>query len=173
MEDMELVSVGKIIGTHGYRGLLKLRPLTDFPERFNELERVILDTSKIQREVHIQFCQHHKRDLLIKLAEIDNLDLAREVQGALIKITPDQLYPLPEGYYYHFQLLGLQVEDVELGNLGKIKDILETGANDVYVIDSQEYGEILIPAIKEVILAVDLEQNKMQVRLLPGLIPSK
>lgn len=173
MEDQELISIGRIIGTHGYRGLLKLRPLSDFPERFKLLEKVILDTGQKQREVGIESCQNYKREILIKLAGIDNLELARELQGAMIKIPPDQLYPLPEGYYYHFQLLGLQVEDVERGSLGEIKDILETGANDVYVIESQEHGEILIPAIKEVILAIDLEHNQMQVRLLPGLIPSE
>ena len=173
MEDQELISIGRITGTHGYRGLLKVKPLTDFPERFNELEQVILDTGKTQAQVQVEYCQDCKRELLIKLSGIDNLEVARQWQGALIKITPEQLYPLPEGYYYHFQLKGLMVEDEELGKLGEIKDILETGANDVYVIESPEHGEILIPAIKEVILAVDLEYNRMQIRLLPGHIPNK
>ncbi len=173
MEEKELISVGKIFGTHGYQGLLKVKPLTDFPERFHELEKVILDTGKTQSEVAIHSCQDYKRQLLIKLSGIDTLESARQFQGALLKIPPEQLYPLPEGYYYHFQLLGLEVEDQELGSIGVITKILETGANDVYIIESEKYGEVLIPAIQEVILAVDLSLKQMQVKLLPGLIPGR
>ena len=77
---------------------------------------------------------------------------------------------MPEGYFYHFQLQGLSVYDVEKGLLGELTDIIETGANDVYVVDSPQYGEILIPAIKDVILAVKLEEKLMEINLLPGLI---
>ncbi|HZK00776.1 MAG TPA: ribosome maturation factor RimM, partial [Tissierellaceae bacterium] len=80
------------------------------------------------------------------------------------------VYPLPEGYYYHFQLEGMDVYDDKLGHLGKLTDVLETGANDVYIVKSEKYGEILIPAIKQVIKAVDVETNIMRVELLEGLI---
>lgn len=170
MEKDELVSIGKITGTHGYKGLVKVIPLTDFPERFFKLEKVIIDNGKDLEKFNIERCTQNKQQLLIKFDKIDTLEKAREYQGALLKITDDELYPLPEGYYYHFQLKGIEVYDVELGKLGKITEILETGANDVYVVPSAQYGEILIPAIKEVILNVDLELNQMQVKLIPGLI---
>lgn len=173
VEEKELISVGQIAGTHGYKGLIKVTPLTDFPDRFKELKRVVLDTGKTKEEFAIENCQKYREQLLIKFDNINDLDSARKYQGALVKITEDQLYPLPEGHYYHFQLQGMQVQDLELGGLGELKDILETGANDVYVIQSEEYGEILIPAIKDVILDVDLESNRMQVKLLPGLIDNK
>ncbi len=173
MQENELISIGRISGTHGYHGLVKVNPLTDFPDRFNELQKVILDTGRAQDEFVIETCRKHKQQLLIKFNRIDNLETAKQYYGALIKISEEQLYPLPEGYYYHFQLQGMQVEDIELGGLGELKDILETGANDVYVIKSEQYGEVLIPAIKDVILDVDLELNRMRVKLLPGLIEHK
>ncbi len=173
MQEKELISVGKITGTHGYQGIVKVNPLTDFPDRFKELKRVILDNGRTKEEFIIETCRRYKQQLLIKFDKINDLDSARQYHGALIKITGDQLYPLPEGYYYHFQLQGMQVEDLELGRLGELVDILETGANDVYVIKSQQYGEVLIPAIKDVILDVDLESNRMRVKLLPGLIEHK
>ncbi len=173
MQEKELISVGKITGTHGYRGLVKVSPLTDFPDRFKELKKVILDSGKTKEEVVIETCRKYKQQLLIKFDNINELDSARKYHGALIKITEDQLYPLPEGHYYHFQLQGMLVEDLELGRLGVLKEILETGANDVYVVPSEQYGEILIPAIKDVILEVDLQSNRMQVKLLPGLIEHK
>lgn len=173
MQEKELISIGRITGTHGIRGLLKVSLLTDFPERFNELQRVIIDTGKARGEFIIASCQKHKQQLLIKFQHIDDLQTAQQYQGAMLKIAEEQLYPLPEGYYYHFQLQGMQVEDLELGRLGELKDILETGANDVYIIESEQYGEVLIPAIKDVILNVDLEQGRMQVKLLPGLIELK
>jgi len=173
VQEKELISVGKIAGTHGYRGSVKVKPLTDFPDRFKKLKKVILDTGRTKEEFTIETCRQNEKQILIKFDNINDLDSARQYHGALIKITEDQLYPLPEGHYYHFQLQGMQVEDLELGRLGELKDILETGANDVYVVQSEEYGEILIPAIKDVILDVDLENARMRVKLLPGLIEHK
>lgn len=173
MEDKELISVGRITGTHGYQGVVRVSPLTDFPERFDQLKEVILDTGRVREKASIESCKQYKQQQLIKFTQIDNLEAARQYRGALLKIPSEQVYPLPEGYYYHFQLQGMKVEDIELGFLGDLQEILETGANDVYVISSREYGELLIPAIKEVVLNVDLELNCMQVSLLPGLIPGK
>lgn len=170
MHKSEFISIGKITGTHGYKGLVKVTSFTDFPERFFELEKVIVDDGKKSRECIIEKCTQYKQQFLIKFQNIHNLETAREYLGSLLKITGEQLYPLPEGHYYHFQLTGLQVYDVELGKLGEITEIIETGANDVYVVPSAQYGEILIPAIKDVILDVNLGINQMQVKLLPGLI---
>jgi len=173
VQEQELISIGTIIGTHGYRGLLKVSLLTDFPDRFYELDSVVLENGGITKKVIIESCKPYKQHFLLKFKDIDNLEEANQYRGALLKVTEEQIYPLPEGYYYHFQLKGLEVYDAELGSLGVLIDILETGANDVYAVESDEYGEILIPAIKDVVLDVNIELGKMQVKLLPGLISKR
>jgi len=166
----DLINIGKIAGTYGYKGMVRIIPLTDFPERFEELKRVIISHRGAIEEMLVEASRPYGQTCLLKLKGIDNREDAQDYRNALLQVEPDQLYPLPEGYYYHFQLQGLSVYDEEKGLLGELTEILETGANDVYVVKSEEYGEILLPAIKEVVLEVNLEAGKMQVRLLPGLI---
>jgi len=166
----DLINIGKIVGTYGYQGMVRVVPLTDFPQRFKQLKRVILWHQGMGKEVAVEASRPYKAVHLLKLEGIDSREEAQLYQNALLKIEESELYPLPEGYYYHFQLQGLSVYDEEKGLLGELTDILETGANDVYVVKSREYGEILLPAIKEVILDIDLEEKKMLVKLLPGLI---
>lgn len=170
MKREDLITIGKIAGTYGYQGMVRIAPMTDFPERFKKLKRVIVSHNNAAREVNVEDARPHGETYLLKLEGIDNREDAQEYRNALLQIEPGQLYPLPEGYYYHFQLQGLSVYDEEKGLLGELTEILETGANDVYVVKSAEYGEVLLPAIKEVILEVNLEENRMLVRLLPGLI---
>lgn len=170
MNSDKLVAIGKIAGTYGYTGWLKVIPLTDFPERFYKLDKVILNQGGKLGTFLIDGVKTHKNIYLFKFRGIDTVEVARGFQNGILQIDESELYPLPEGYFYHFQLQGLSVYDVEKGLLGELTDIIETGANDVYVVDSPQYGEILIPAIKDVILAVKLEEKLMEINLLPGLI---
>lgn len=173
MESQELIKVGKIVGTHGYKGTVRVEPLTDFPERFKDLQKIKISQGKITAELPIETCSWHQGRLLMKFKGIDTMEEANKYRNAFLTVSDDELYPLPEGTYYHFQLIGMRVDDVEKGYLGQLNDILETGANDVYVVKSEVYGEILIPAIKEVIREVDLANMSMQVKLLPGLLELK
>ncbi|QGT99961.1 16S rRNA processing protein RimM [Candidatus Syntrophocurvum alkaliphilum] len=170
MQSKELISIGKISGTHGVRGIIKVIPLTEFPERFNDLEEVIINKDSESKTFNIESVGKHKQHILLKLKEINTREEAQTINHAHLKIPENQVYPLPPGYYYHFQLIGLNVYDEEKGELGKIIDIIETGANDVYVIKSEVYGEILLPAIKQVIKDTDIDNNLMKVELLPGLL---
>ncbi|CFX82517.1 16S rRNA processing protein RimM [Syntrophomonas zehnderi OL-4] len=170
MDSKELVSIGRIVGSHGYKGTVKVEPLTDFLQRFQELKEVKLYKTKKIEKMTVESCSPYKGLLLMKLQEISNKEDAQSYHNALLCVDEDDVYPLPKGYYYHFQLVGLAVHDTQKGYLGTIIEILETGANDVYVVDSPVYGEILIPAIKQVILEVDLEAGSMQVKLLDGLL---
>lgn len=172
MNASELISIGRIAGTFGYAGMVKVIPLTDFPERFINMRTVKLQNRESISEVAIESVKPYKEGYLFKFQGIDSLEAAREYQNAHLKIDESELNPLPEGYYYHFQLQGMEVYDEERARLGVLKEVLETGANDVYVVDSEQYGEILIPAIKEVILDVNIETKIMKVKLLPGLIDS-
>lgn len=166
----ELIAIGKITGHFGYKGEVKVTPLTDFPERFNRLEQVKVNKKGQIFTKQVESVKSNANGFLLKLSGIDSKETAQEFRGSLLQIEETEVYPLPEGYYYHFQLKGLQVYDNLRGLLGELTDVLETGANDVYVVKSPRYKEILIPAIKEVILKVDLENKMMQVDLLPGII---
>lgn len=166
----ELVSIGRIVGTHGFRGTLKIMPLTDFPQRFKDLHEINLSQGTKVTRHKVLTCSPYKEMLLMKLEGIDDLETARLYRNALLGVEEQDVFALPPGYYYHFQLVGLAVFDVVKGYLGILREVLETGANDVYVIDSETYGEILIPAIKEVILEIDLIAQKMTVKLLEGLL---
>ncbi|MDD4802160.1 MAG: ribosome maturation factor RimM [Syntrophomonas sp.] len=173
MESQELIRIGRIIGTHGYKGVVKVEPMTDFTQRFKNMHKVKISLRDAVTEMKIESCKLQQGILLMKLHGLDSSEEAIKYRNAFLTVTADEIYPLPEGYYYHFQLLGMKVFDLEIGYLGEITDILETGANDVYVIKSEIYQEILIPAIKDVIHEVDLTGMNMQVRLLPGLVEAK
>lgn len=166
----EMVAIGKIIGTFGFKGTVKIALLTDFPERFKGLQKVRLYGGKINQDFEIEEAKAHNNMYLIKFKGIESKEEAAKYKNVLLMVHESEVYPLPEGYYYHFQLKGLKVYDEEKGFLGELKEILETGANDVYVVASEEYGEILLPAIKSVIKEVNLEENMMKIKLLPGLI---
>ena len=166
----QFISIGKIVDTHGYKGLVKVIPLTDFPERFNLLEKIVLNMNNRCTDLGIDSVKKYKNCYLFKFRGIDSKEEAEDYKNALLQVDDSEVYPLPDGYYYHFQLQGLDVYDLKRGLLGKLKEIIETGANDVYLIKSPKYGEILIPAIKEVITEINLQEKKMFIRLLPGLM---
>src|SRR5690554_4604612 len=108
--------------------------------------------------------------VLVKLEGLDDRDSAQALRGALLQVARDAVHPLPPGEYYVFEIVGLAVYDETGRHLGVVADVLETRANDVYVVDRADgQGELLLPAIRDVILRIDLEQGRMDVRLLPGL----
>jgi 16S rRNA processing protein RimM len=170
VESQELIKVGRIVGTHGLKGIVKVESQTDFPERFKNTLKLKVGQGRNVGELTLESCTLHRGQLLMKFKEIETVEEAIKYRDKFISVTADELYPLPDGSYYQFQLIGLRVDDLEKGYLGQITDILETGANDVYVVKSDVYGEILIPAIKQVIREVDLSNQCMRVKLLPGLL---
>ena len=170
MDPNDLVTIGRIAGTHGYKGTVKVVPLTDFPERFQSLQQVYLNHAGVVRPVVVESAVPQNKMVLVTLRGLESKEDALTFRGALLMVEEKDVYPLPDGVYYHFQLVGLQVIDSQHGELGKLAEVMETGANDVYLVQSPEYGEILIPAIGEVIQSVDLEQGVMKVTLLPGLL---
>lgn len=170
MNDDDLVSIGVIRGAYGLRGEVRVSPLTDFPERFNKMDKVFVVGPGTRTLMNIENSRNANQTILMRFQGVDSRETAEGMRGQYLMVRESEVYPLPEGSYYHFQLKGLRVFDQERGYLGILQDILETGANDVYTIKSDEYGEILIPAIKDVILRVDIEKQEMQIKLLPGLL---
>ena len=168
MED--LLKVGVITTTHGVRGEVKVYPTTDEPERFLELDYVLLDTGRELRKLEIKNVKFFKNHVILKFKGVDNINDIEKYKGRDLWIPREEGQELEEDEYYIADLLGMSVVLEDGQEFGTLKDVMETGANDVYIIDSAEHGEVLLPAIKECILDVDLEKNVMTIHLMKGLI---
>lgn len=168
MED--LLKVGVITTTHGVRGEVKVYPTTDEPERFLELDYVLLDTGRELRKLEIKNVKFFKNLVILKFKGVDNINDIEKYKGRDLWIPREEGQGLEEDEYYIADLLGMSVVLEDGQEFGTLKDVMETGANDVYIIDSAEHGEVLLPAIKECILDVDLEKNVMTIHLMKGLI---
>lgn len=164
----DLIAIGRISKPHGVHGELKIRPLTDLPERFQWLETVFIgDHNPI--EVAVSSVRFHKDVVLLKFEGYPNRNDVEPLKGKLLQIREEDAIPLEEGEYFLYQLEGIDVVTDEDEALGKISRIIETGANNVFVV-KQGKKEILLPDIDDVILDIDFENGRMLVHLLPGLI---
>ena len=168
MED--LLQVGVITTTHGIRGEVKVYPTTDDVHRFEELESVLLDTGKEYRELKIKSVKYFKQYAILKFKGIDNINDIEKYKGKSLFVTRENAQPLGEDEYYIADLIGMEVYLEDGSHFGTLKDVMETGANDVYIIKTEEGKEVLIPAIYECILDVDVEAGKMEIHLLDGLV---
>ncbi|MDD2420604.1 MAG: ribosome maturation factor RimM [Heliobacteriaceae bacterium] len=165
-----LVRVGQIVGSQGLKGQVRVWPLTDNSKRFFELTRVFLEAKPPDalRELNITGAYIHRRLVVVTFKEISDITAAAKLKGRYLTIPVTEVSPLPAGSYYHFQLEGLQVFTTTGQKLGDLTRILETGSNDVYVVQSAG-REILIPALKSVVLQVDVGKGTMVVSLPAGL----
>ena len=166
----KFLKIGAVTTTHGVRGEMKVFPTTDDPQRFLDLDEVILTNGK-QSETHsIVGVKFFKNLVILKLEGIESMDEAVRYRSWDVMIPREKGVPLKENEYYVADVIGMTVwtEDGKL--FGTLKDVMETGANDVYVVQTKEHGEVLIPAIKACIMRVNVEEGEMTVHLLPGLI---
>ena len=168
MED--LLRVGVITTTHGVRGEVKVFPTTDDPNRFKKLKQVILDTGKEQKDLEIQGVKFFKQFVILKFKGIDNINDIEKYKGKSLFVTRENAVDLDEDEYFIADLIDMQVVLEDGTEFGTLTDVMETGANDVYCVQTEKYGEVLIPAIKDCILDVDIENGKMMIHLMPGLI---
>ena len=162
--------VAQVLAPHGIRGELKCRVVTDFPkQRFRRGNTVLID-----RQAHvIQGARVQGGTVLLKLEDVADRDAAEALRNKEVQIRPEDAVTLPKGQFYWHQVIGLQVEDVTSHEiLGNVTDIIETGANDVYVVRG-ERGEILVPAIKEVVKQIDPAVGRMLIEPLPGMLPNR
>lgn len=166
----QLLQVGVISSTHGVRGEVKVFPTTDNLRRFEELDEVILQTRTEQRHLAIAGVKYFKQFAILKFKGIDNINDIEKYKGCALFVTREQAQPLEENEYYIADLIGMQVYTEDGARFGELKDVMETGANDVYIIRTEEHGEVLIPAIRDCILEVDVEEQKMTIHLMDGLI---
>lgn len=163
----EYLLVGEVLRPHGVRGALLLRVQTDFPERLNDLEFLYLGPRR--RRFRVAQTRQHGRELLLTLGGITDRDAAEGLRGLGAYIRVGDAGPLPPGRFYHHQVEGLEVVTDDGERLGTVARIMETGANDVYVVRDEAGREILLPAIPAVIRQYDLESGRLLVHLLEGL----
>ncbi len=160
------VAVGRIAGVWGLRGDLKVEPLTDFPERFAAGASVCL-----AGVAHtIEKSRRQRGLVLLKLAGIDTVTAAEALRHRLLEVPEEEVRPLAEGQYYHFQILGLEVRTTAGDVLGRVEQIIATGSNDVFVVRGPR-GEVLVPAIDDIVTSVDTAAGRIEIEVVEGLLP--
>ena len=166
----ELFRVGVISNTHGIRGEVKVYPTTDNVRRFDDLKEVILDTGKEQLILHVTSVKYFKNLVILKFKEFDNINDIIPYKGMDLLVTRENAIPLEEGEYYIADIIGSKVITDEDKILGTLTDVLQTGANDVYVVKTKDGKEVLLPSIEECILDRDIENKIVKVHIMKGLL---
>ena len=162
---MPQIEIGKIVNTHGLKGHIKVEPWCDGIETFEYLNRVFISDI----EYDIESVKVQKNLFLLKLKNLNSVEEAEKLKNKLIYANEEEMLPLPDGVFYIKDIIGLDVYDGEK-HIGKIADWIETGANNVYVIKRSKGKDVLIPAIDSVIMDIDIENKKMSVNMLEGLM---
>ncbi len=168
MED--LLKVGVITSTHGIRGEVKVFPTTDDIQRFTYLKECVIDTGKQQIPVEVEGCKFFKNQAILKFKEFQSIDEVEKYKGAGLWVTREHAVPLEEGEFYIADVIDAEVYEENGEYLGRLTEVMETGANDVYVVKLESGKELLIPAIPQCILDVDTEQPRVTVRLMKGML---
>ncbi len=165
-----LITIGKAVKPFGVKGEMKIEMLTDFPERFNGLRRVYLISPAGKETVcEVKSVRYANGIPFLLFSGYDSPEKAKTLNGWLVKVPEEEAVPLPEGSYYWFELMGMEVVSDSGETLGPIVDIFETGSNDVYVVKCGG-KEIYLPATREVIRQVDRGAKRMVVHLIDGLL---
>jgi len=162
------LAIGRIVGAFGIRGEVKVEIHSDNPARFGQLRRAFMGKGDALRPVVVLGARPHKNYALVRLEGCPDRTAAERLRGQWLYIPVEEALPLEEDEYYEFQALGSQVETVEGEYLGRIRDVIYTGANEVFVVDG-EGGELLIPVLKDVVLEIDPSRDRVLVSLPPGL----
>ena len=166
----QFLRVGVITATHALAGEVKVFPTTEDPERFLDLEKVcILDQKGAAAQVlEVERVRFFKQFVIVKFAGLDKIEQVQSLVKKDLYVNREDAIPLEEGEYYIADLIGLKVFDEAGALLGELADVLQTGANDVYIVKNGD-KELLIPVIEECILEVDLEKGCVRVHLMEGL----
>ena len=166
----ERFQVGVITSPHGVRGGVKVFPTTDDPRRFKRLKEIILDTGKEEKTLEIEGVKFFKQFVILKFKGIETPEEIGKYRQKSLYVTRENAVRLGKDEYFIADLMGLKVFDEEDTEIGVLREVLETGANDVYIIDLNDGRELLLPAIKECVLNVDVEAGKIQIHILDGLL---
>jgi 16S rRNA processing protein RimM len=173
-ETPKYLIVGEVLRPHGIRGELRVRLLTDYPERITKLNKIYLGVGPESRKIsqhEVEQMRMNKDYGLLKLKGIKDRSQADVLRDLYVMVGIEDAVPLEDDEIYLFQLIGMRVELEDGSELGIVKDVIETGANDVYIVDSPQHGEVLIPITPETLLETDDENTFMRVKLPDGLLP--
>jgi len=166
---MEWIQIGKIINTHGIKGEVRVYPLTDYVERFEELKEIYVGEAKLK--LHISSVSYKKGIPILKFKEYDNINDVIKYKDEYIYIDEKNRVELPEGHYFIYEIIGCDVYDNFQNIIGKVKEVLQLSSNDVYVVkDKDSDKEYLIPAIKDVVKSVDIKNKRIIIKPMEGMI---
>ena len=166
----EFLEIGQIVNTFGIKGMVKVKPFTDDIKRFDDLKKVYVENNKTKKQYEIDEVKYHKDMVLIKFKGIDKVEEAELLRNSYLKINREDEPELDDGTYYIVDLIGLNVYSDEGCLLGKIDDIFNNGSCDIYAVKDELGKQLLLPAISDVIKEINLEQKKIIVHILKGLI---
>lgn len=161
--------VGVIANTHGIRGEVKVFPTTEDPQRFKGMKEIILDTGSEKKVLEVASARFFKNLVILKFKGIDSINDIEKYKGKDLLVTRENAIPLNEGEYYIADIIGATVVTEDGAQFGILKDVLTTGANDVYVVD-HEGTEVLLPVIPDCVLERDMEQKIVTVHIMKGLM---
>lgn len=168
--------MGEILRPHGLKGEVRVRVLTGYPERFGELKAVYLGTSPQTPEAtryEIESFRMNQEYALLKFVGIDDRSNAEPLRALYVMVTLEDAVPLDEGEVYLYQLIGMTVQTRDGEILGSLRELMETGANDVFIVDSPTYGEILIPDTDETDADIDADTRTITLNIIDGLLPNR
>lgn len=166
----DFFQIGVITSTHGIKGEVKVFPTTDSVDRFKKLKKVILDTGRERIDLEVEGVKFFKQFAILKFKEINSINDIEKYKGKSLLVPREDAVKLDKDEYFIADLINITVIDEEENMIGTLTDVLETGANDVYVIENQDKKEILLPAIKDCIIDIDIEKMKMKVHIMEGLL---
>ena len=166
----EYFEIGQIVNTFGIKGFVKVNPFTDDMERFAELKSVLVVKNKELIEMQIEEIKYQKNVVLIKFKSIEDINMAEKYKGCYIKIKRENARKLPKDTYFIADLIGMQVYDEQGNLLGKVNDIYNNKVHDIYVIKDDLGKQILLPSTKEVIKQIDMDNDRIVVHLIEGLV---
>lgn len=164
------LELGQIVNTFGIKGQVKVKPFTDDITKFEKLKKIYVEKKNELKLFQIEKVNYSKNMVILKLKGIENPEDAEKLRNSYLKIDRKDAKKLPEGTYYIVDLIGLDVYTDEDKLLGKVDYIYNTGSNDIYIVKNEQGKEILLPAIKDVLKQVDLENGKIIVHIIEGLI---
>ncbi len=170
IERASYLTVGTISSTHGIKGEVKVFPTTDDVKRFDSLKEVVLLSGKERLPLTVESVKYFKQFVILKFREFENINEIEKYRGARLLVARKDAVELGEDEYFECDLIGMDVVREDGTPLGTLTEVLHTGANDVYEVELVSGGSVLLPAIKDCILDVNVEEGVMKVHVLEGLM---
>ncbi|MGB2782316.1 MAG: ribosome maturation factor RimM [Atribacterota bacterium] len=166
----EFIIIGKVLSTQGNKGEIKVLPLTDSIDRFKKLTSIFIRKNNNRKTLDVEKIRIKENMVIIKLKDIENINDAKTVVGSCLEVERENAVKLPKGTYFVFEIIGLKVYDENNIFLGKVENVISTGSNDVYVVNKKDKEELYIPAIHDVVKNIDLENKRITINMVDGLI---